>query len=492
MKPTQRVIAATLDLRTFTVPLLVATSGAKANTVRSVLSRHRQYFTKTSAPTGGRGGQLQKWTVMPERRDQLIELMQGRGTAEPVLQSERLTLSEGGELSSSLGQRTRTPEAFRELATEDELDQYDVYAASRLLPELVVRLVLTIPSLIDLFDGSYVAGAKTIGLTVIVPMGIGDDQNRATLVLPRLDVIAATDCLSTSGVPYDLASTIAQAIDRSLPSFRRTNSVNPTHKRPQWANERSDLVAPLSLLGSWNSDSVDDQEVVSRMTRRNYTDVERDLQRLAAYEDSPFIASGNNWQLVSSEDAFALVGGTLTKGILEVWFAAALDVLHEPNPLDELRPDESLHATIKGVGRRHSTSLRTGIARGAALLGSSGRRLHGAVSVADYARRLVRALLVDGTDDAIWRTLADVLPLLAEAAPDEFLSAISSAMQGSASEIRSMFADQGPAPLFGGDSPHVHLLWALELLAQSEEFAAEALYRLARMAEIDPGGRLVK
>src|SRR5665213_2385433 len=88
--------------------------------------------------------------------------------------------------------------------------------------------------------------AKTIGLTVIVPMGIGDDQNRATLVLPRLDVIAATDCLSTSGVPYDLASTIAQAIDRSLPSFRRTNSVNPTHKRPQWANERSDLVAPLS------------------------------------------------------------------------------------------------------------------------------------------------------------------------------------------------------------------------------------------------------
>src|SRR5665213_2575669 len=149
MKPTQRVIAATLDLRTFTVPLLVATSGAKANTVRSVLSRHRQYFTKTSAPTGGRGGQLQKWTVMPERRYQLIELMQGLGTAEPVLQSERLTLSEGGELSSSLGQRTRTPEAFRELATEDELDQYDVYAASRLLPELVVRLVLTIPSLID-------------------------------------------------------------------------------------------------------------------------------------------------------------------------------------------------------------------------------------------------------------------------------------------------------------------------------------------------------
>src|SRR5665213_3232439 len=252
--------------------------------------------------------------------------------------------------------------------------------------------------LIPLFDGADVAGAKTIGLTVIVPMGIGDDQNRATLVLPRLDVIAATDCLSTSGVPYDLASTIAQAIDRSLPSFRRTNSVNPTHKRPQWANERSDLVAPLSLLGSWNSDSVDDQEVVSRMTRRNYTDVERDLQRLAAYEDSPFIASGNNSQLVSSEDAFALVGGTLTKGILEVWFAAALDVLHEPNPLDELRPDESLHATIKGVGRRHSTSLRTGIARGAALLGSSGRRLHGAVSVADYARRLVRALLVDGTD----------------------------------------------------------------------------------------------
>jgi hypothetical protein len=672
--------------------------------------------------------------VIPERRDQLSELMKERGATESALPSDRLTLSEGGELSSTLGHRTRTPEAFRELVTEDELHQYDTYAASRLLPELVVRLVLTDPSLINfsmrtgygigfpsfdgrvesaaesfpvpagfsvwelgagsdavskanndyntrtknpedvdranttfvfvtnhrapqlkmwattkaalgewadvraidsetlfkwllrnrathvwlsermglrpaevtsldnwfsewrvqtdpaiphalltagrtreveqlrqaalragetigvysssreesvafvasalspeptdtgdedtsselsrvdpdfgrlasalivrtaeewlrivtsqgtdgilipLFDGADVASAKASGLTVIVPMGIGDDQSRATLVLPRLNVIAATDCLTTSGIPYDSAGEIAQAIDRSLPSFRRTNSANPTHKRPPWANEQADLIAPLSLLGSWNTDSLDDQQVVSQMTQRSYVDVERDLQHLAAYEDSPFIASGNNWQLVSSEDAFALVGGTLTKGILEVWVTAALDVLQEPNPLDDLDPDESLQATIKGVGRRHSTALRKGIARGAALLGSSDRRLHGAVSVADYARRLVRALLMNEPDDATWRTLADVLPSLAEAAPDEFISAVSSAMQGSATAMVRMFADQGPAPLFGGDSPHVHLLWALELLAQSEEFAAEALYQLARLAEIDPGGRLV-
>lgn len=733
MKPTQRVIAAALDLRTFTVPQLAKTADVNERTVRSTLNRYGENFTKSSTPTGQRGGQLQTWTVLADRQDQLRELLKSRGDPDAAATSDRLTLSENGELSSKLGQRTRTPGALRELVTEDELHEYDTYAASRLLPELLVRLILTDPGLVSfsmrsgfgigfpgfdgrvesasgsfpvprgfsvwemgagsdwlkkangdyrkrtrkpdgidratttfvfvtnhrasklqewattkaalaewadvrgidsetlfkwllknravhvwlsermglrpsevasldnwfsewrvqtdpviphvlltagrtreaeqlrhaalregetigvysssreeslafvasalspepvggreedmstevsrvdpdfgrfasvlivrtaeewsrivtskgtdgvlvpLFDGADVASAKAVGLTVIIPMGLGDDQSRATIVLPRLDVIAATECLTASGVPYDSASGVAQAIDRSLPSFRRTKSVNPTHKRPRWANERAALIAPLSLLGSWNSDCADDQGVVSRIVQRNYVDVEQELQLLAADEDSPFVASGNNWQLVSPEDAYALVGTTLTKATLEIWVSIALEVLQEPNPLDDLDPDESFQASVKGVSRRHSGALRTGIARGAALLGSSDQRLHGAVSVADYARRLVRELLLSKPDEATWRTLADVLPLLAEAAPDEFLSAVGSAMQGSATAILRMFTDEGPAPLFGGDSPHVHLLWALELLAQSEEFAAEALYQLARLADIDPGGRL--
>ncbi len=37
--------------------------------------------------------------------------------------------------------------------------------------------------------------------------------------------------------------------------------------------------------------------------------------------------------------------------------------------------------------------------------------------------------------------------------------------------------------MFGGHSPHTYLLWALELLAQSKDHAAEALFQLARLAE---------
>ena len=48
----------------------------------------------------------------------------------------------------------------------------------------------------------------------------------------------------------------------------------------------------------------------------------------------------------------------------------------------------------------------------------------------------------------------------------------------------------GIDPLFSS-SPHPSLLWALELVAWSPDHFAQAVYLLARLAEVDPGGRLI-
>jgi hypothetical protein len=51
-----------------------------------------------------------------------------------------------------------------------------------------------------------------------------------------------------------------------------------------------------------------------------------------------------------------------------------------------------------------------------------------------------------------------------------------------------MFADRD-ADMFS-DSPHTGLLWALEATAWAPDHAARSVKALARLAEIDPGGRL--
>lgn len=731
---TTRVLAAALDLRTFTVPLLAQTAGVSQSTARSVLNRQAVYFTKSALPTGRRGGQLRSWSIRPDLSDDLAARVRA-DRAEDDAPLDPLHLSSGGELVSRLSQRTRTPEAHRELVTENELHEFDSQSGSLLLPELAVRLITRTPGLTNFsmrtgrgvgypsFDGRVeissemwpvpggysvwelgaganpvlkanddynkrtknpedvdratstfvfmtnracpeledwaaakrelrewadvraidaetvfkwllknrpvhvwiserlglrptdvatldnwfsewrvqtkpaiprllltsgrtkeaaqlrelamrsgetigvysnsreeslafvasvlsrdpikppddeseflreqvepgegrlaaglivknaaewsrildepsgddlliprfgggdvadVAKAVARGFTVIIPMGIGDDIKRASIVLPRIHVIQAMEALNEEHGTDDNVYGLAQTIDRSLTSFRRSHSVNLTNARPAWADEHPELLAALALLGGWNSDNGFDQEVVSKVTRQSHFDVEQELQRLAMKEDAPFIPSGNNWQLVDPDDAFALVAGVLTKGVLDRWVNTALPVLREVDPLIGLSPEENFTATIKGIRRNHSFALRSGIARGAALLGSSDRRLQG-VSHADFAKRLVRELLVANPTNSNWRALADVLPSLAEAAPDEFLDATRTALDGTTPALAELFNDRGPAPLLGGDSPHTHLLWALELLAQSKDHAAEALFQLARLAEVDPGGRM--
>ncbi len=246
--------------------------------------------------------------------------------------------------------------------------------------------------LVPQFDGADLAIATANGLTVIIPMGIGDDSERATSRLPPIHVLQAIEALRKAGVSNDHADGLAQAIDRSLTAFRRSHAVSPVYPKPAWATEWPD-VAALTLLGSWNSDNEADKKVVSKLSRRSYFDVEKDLRRLASKEDAPFILSGNNWQLVDPVGAFALVGNNLSKGLLDLWVTTAAPVLRDLDPLVDLSPEENFKATVKGVRRDHSSALRSGIARGAALLGSSDRRFQG-VSNAEFARRLVREVLV--------------------------------------------------------------------------------------------------
>jgi hypothetical protein len=79
------------------------------------------------------------------------------------------------------------------------------------------------------------------------------------------------------------------------------------------------------------------------------------------------------------------------------------------------------------------------------------------------------------------------LPLLAEAAPDAFLDAIERGLS-EPSLLSGLFVD---ADGVFAHSPHTELLWALEVLAWSPLHIGRAALAVARLAKIDPGGRLV-
>ena len=349
--------------------------------------------------------------------------------------------------------------------------------------------------LIPRFDEPDVASAIRNGHRVIVPMGASDDRSRARIQLSPIGREEAREALrqADSSLDLDDADRRAAHARRSLISYRRAHAVNPAYKRPAWAERpTSDILAPLVLVGSWEAEANRDQELVADIAGRNYGDIERELELPADPEDPPFVRAGNRWQLTSPVDAWTLLRSSLSTEVLKRWRSAVELVLSEENPVDELPPEDRVFAPVRGIHRKYSSTLRSGLARGAALVASAGSTdecARDGQPWSQHAADLVTDLLGHSPDARRWSALEDVLPALAEAAPEVFLQAAASGLEGTEPPLKALFTDNHTIA-WAAQSQHTGLLWALELLSWSDDYVAAACDALAGLVEIDPGGRL--
>jgi len=79
-----------------------------------------------------------------------------------------------------------------------------------------------------------------------------------------------------------------------------------------------------------------------------------------------------------------------------------------------------------------------------------------------------------------------LLPVLAEAAPDEFLNAVENALQQISCPFDELFSQEGNG--ITGTNYLTGLLWALETLAWDEKFLVRVCVILGELATHDPGG----
>jgi len=103
----------------------------------------------------------------------------------------------------------------------------------------------------------------------------------------------------------------------------------------------------------------------------------------------------------------------------------------------------------------------------------------------------VRSLLEHINDDPSgggWISLGDVLPLLAEAAPEEFLAAVEVGLDGERSPVVALLDTGAVVGLFSR-SYQAPVLWGLESLAWSPSYLPRGTRSLVRWASKDPGGK---
>ncbi|MCU4297172.1 hypothetical protein D3I60_08770 [Brevibacterium permense] len=321
----------------------------------------------------------------------------------------------------------------------------------------------------------------------------------ADVTLPALDAAEVAAALTSAGVTdKDRADTLGRLARRSLTSLRRHLAVKIVLHRPTWADASpSRSVRSILLAGSWGDNAEGDRSILETLTETDYESFRETITGIADSPTDPLaIRTGGTWHLVSAVDAWMLLVSKLTDDDMKRFESIVEMVLAEGDPALKLPPDQRWRASIDGKTRRYSGDLRRGLAQSLALLGMYGGNvaLSGGASGSEFANYLVRKLLewasADGTGQA-WQSLADILPLLAEAGPDAFLEAVGAATAGDNPLLATLFQDNADeSGIFSGSTPHSNLLWALECVSWSPDHFGRAVDLLARLDEIDPGGRM--
>lgn len=320
----------------------------------------------------------------------------------------------------------------------------------------------------------------------------------ADVIIPPVGRREITDALQVAGVERRQAEELGELARRSLLALRRRLAKQPELHRPNWAGLGADRVRRrLLLAGQWDDGSAGDREALHRLIGNDYIDLREQFTALAAAADDPMIAIVDGlWHVVSPKDAWLLLAGQLTREDLEAFHSVVPLVMAERDPSLDLPLEERWLAAMRRLCRRHSETLRQGLAHTLAKLGAydgvvdTGGGMTGQRWATVIARELLDRANGDSTLDT-WASMASTLPLLAEAAPTVFLHAVRDALEGDEPLLAGIFRDQESDALgLSASSPHTYLLWALERLAWAPEHFEAAVTLLARLADLDPGGRL--
>lgn len=348
---------------------------------------------------------------------------------------------------------------------------------------LATRPLLLIP----LFrNDEAIASAVRHGHKVFIPLD-RTDAHYAALQLPRPSREDAAKVLTEAGIPNNSANTLAGIARRSIAALRRHRLLKSLGTNaPVWANSaNAPVLLAAAFTGAWNENehaAAADKEVIAMLAGQSYEQVQMALVQLANGPEPPVRQVGTTWYVVDKADVWTLLAHFHTPALLDRLATAALQILGTPLPRYQLPADRQLFANLYGFSAPNSTQLRHEVADTLAFLGAEETA---PASVKAIVRRVVSDLLARANQQPhVWSSIANYLPQLAEAAPDEFLAGISVGVRGEAAPILELFEKK--KGLMYDSSEYPNLLCALELLAWHPPYLPQATRSLARLAQLAP------
>ncbi len=293
--------------------------------------------------------------------------------------------------------------------------------------------------------------------------------------------------ISRNSMPEELRNAFAARVIHKIPADI-SSAVSPPTLIDWRTSEFASVLTVALLVGSWDEKSEVDMAIVRQLVQGSFGAWQSKIRQVLQLPDSPVSLRNGVWAARKRDELWKTLGSCVFDSHLETLHKCATTVLKEKDPQFELESEERYAAAIHGKVLKHSSHIRKGLADALALLGSRPEPL---INCSSEKRDATAAIAIreifDGADWVHWGSVNDVLPLLAEAAPNEFLSALEQGLSATQCPFDALFAQEVGSII--GKNHLTGLLWALETIAWDEKYLVRAAVSLGKLAERDPGGQ---
>jgi hypothetical protein len=287
-------------------------------------------------------------------------------------------------------------------------------------------------------------------------------------------------------LPEDLVKVFKQ---QNLVEIPEELTILQTSTKTDWSkNPYASDLALVNLVGAWNEKNETDVSILSKQIGIGYREWILKAREILQYSGSPLSLKNGHWKITDRELLMNTLASRILDQNLETFRTLVVEVLTERDPSFELPINERFAANLHGKVFSHSQLLRTSLADGLAIIANNTSEFINCSQdkVETTAILAIRGIFADA-DWVLWGSLSNLLPSLAEAAPNEFLNEVEKALQMSPCPFDQLFEQESNG--ITGKNYITGLIWALEGLAWNEEYLVRVCDILGELSMRDPGGQ---
>lgn len=245
--------------------------------------------------------------------------------------------------------------------------------------------------------------------------------------------------------------------------------------------ENNKVTKAAIIFGGWDETNEADKQLISDYIGMPYDDWIENLRILLKEENSIFSFNNNKWEVNDRFERLKEYANTYFRDDIIKFQEQAIEVLSERNSKFDLSSDKREMYSIYGKTTKYSHTLRKNISESLPMIKSIYNKFINCTNEIYNMPLLIVRSVLKNTNWEVWASLDELLPLLAEAAPEEFLDQIESKIDSPT--IEKLFSKNEYGITTSNYS--TGLYWALDLIAWETRNLISCCMIYSRLAKYD-------